>query len=230
MTIGIIFRSFLISLVFSTAIFLSSCSDSNLGPAVTNSSVSYTSNNDGLTAGSLQIDSVKMLINGIKFGMDDPNTFTNFRTESYVLYLNMTGDVKLLADAYVPLGTYTKSRFEVHQLLTSETAPDPDFVDANGRYSIVVMGTYDGVQFKFKSQVNAEETLIFPASMTISADVITNATLRISPYRWFIMSGGGGYINPTIAANTALIDANISANAGPSFTMFKDTNKDGNPD
>lgn len=228
MTIGNIFRSFLITLVFSTALFLSSCSDSNLGPAVTNSEVSYTSNNDGFTVGNLQIDSVKILINGIKFGMDDPNAFTNFRLETYVLYLNMLGDVKLLSDAYVPLGTYTKSKFEVHQLTNIEGAPDPDFVDANGRYSIVVMGTYDGVQFKFKSQLNIEEILIFPASMTITADVITNATLRISPYRWFLSSGV--YIDPTVSANTSLIDANISANTGSSFTMFRDTNKDGNPD
>lgn len=229
MVTGKYFRSFTILTIFSALLLFSSCSDSNLGPAVTNSEISYMSNTEGSLAGDLQIDSVKMLISGVQFGPNDTMlAFTNFRVGTFPLYLNMTGDVKLLSDAYVPIGTYKRTRFDVHQLLATESAPDPDFIDANGRYSVIVIGSYNGTAFTFKSQLNAVETLVFPASMTILADAVTNATIRVSPYKWFV--SGGAYIDPTVPANTTLIEANIASNTGESFRVFVDTNKDGNPD
>jgi hypothetical protein len=216
------------ALLFSAVLFLNGCSDTNTGPALTNTEVSYMSTSDGLVDGGLQIDSAKIMIKDIRFGISsDSNTITNFRVGTYTLYLNMTSSVRLLADAYVAPATYVRSSFEVHQA-TSDEAPDPDFFDATGAYSIVVMGSYNGTQFKFRSQLDMREMLTMQTPVTITTDAVSNITLRVSPYKWFI--SGGGYLDPTLTVNTPLINANIQGNIGGGFSMYKDTNKDGNPD
>jgi hypothetical protein len=217
------------ALLFSAILFFNGCSDTNTGPAVTNTEVSYMSTSDGLVDGGLQIDSAKILIKDIRFGIGtDSNTITNFRVGTYVLHLNMANTVRLVADAYVAPATYVRSSFEVHQAASANEAPDPDFFDGSIGYSVVVMGSYNGTQFKFKSQLDVREMMMMLTPVTITTDAVSNITLSVNPYKWFI--SGGGYLDPTLSVNTPVINANIQGNIGGGFSMYKDTNKDGNPD
>jgi hypothetical protein len=140
----------------------------------------------------------------------------------------MNSSVNSIGSAYIPPGTYDKVRFMVHKLENSEPVPDPDFADINGRYSVVVKGTYSGIAFVFKSDKSAHQKLTFPGSLQVSASGKTNITLQVKPYMWFIKDGL--YLDPLVIGNRSEIENNIKTNINNNFKAFKDDNKDGQPD
>lgn len=183
----------------------------------------------GSDIGILVLDTVKVLIKDIKLNVANINQdSTNFKTGPYVLYLNMASSVNIISTAYIPPGTYDKVKFEIHKLADSETPPDPDFVDVNGRYSVVVKGRYNGISFVFKSNKSAHQKLTFPGNLQVSASGKSNITLQVKPYIWFIKNGL--YLDPGDPANANDIDNNIKDNINNNFKCFVDNDRNGIPD
>jgi hypothetical protein len=217
-------------LTLITAIVLSctnGCGEDSVTTPTDNVDMSVMSSGDTLNdrIGILVLDTVKVLIKDIKLNVaNNAQDSTNFKVGPYVLYLNLASSVNIINSAFIPVGTYDKVKFEIHKLEDSETIPDPDFADVNGRYSVVVKGRFSGISFVYKSNKSAHQKLTFPGNLQVSS----NITLHIKPYIWFIKNGV--YLDPGDPANESDIDNNIKDNINNNFKCFVDNDRNGQPD
>jgi len=218
----------ILAIIFSAAGFYG-CGENSVAPRADNLDMSVMSTADTTdNVGILILDTVKVLIKDIKLNVANSNQdSTNFKVGPYVLYLNLTSSVNIISTAYIPAGTYDKVRFMVHKLGDTETPPDPEFVDPNGRYSVVVKGRFSGIEFVYKSDKSAHQKLTFPNSLQVSEGK-SNITLRIKPYIWFIKNGV--YLDPADPNNRNDIDNNIKDNINNNFKIFVDNDRNGLPD
>jgi hypothetical protein len=220
---------FVIPLVLLLIIASYGCKDSVVAPAVNNIEFSSVGSADTVDAiGLLVITEAKLLVKDIKLNTSGSSDSSNFKVGPYVLYLTPYGSIHYMDETIIPAGTYDKVAFKVHKLEDTETPADPDFADVNGRYSVVVRGTFAGVAFTYKSDKSAHQKLSSPNSLVIGGTTKTNITLRIKPYIWFIKNGV--YLDPSDPNNRNDIDNNIKDNINNNFKCFKDDNKDGLPD
>ncbi|MEO7358340.1 MAG: hypothetical protein ABIY50_12555 [Ignavibacteria bacterium] len=206
------------------------CSDKTVTTQSDNLDMSVISNSDSTdNTGILQLSLVKILLKDIKLNVSNANSDSNnFKTGPFVLTLNLNSNINVISTGLIPVGTYDKVRFMVHKLDNNETPPDPDFVDANGRYSVVVRGTYAGVPFIYKSSKSAHQKLTFPNMLQVQESGKSNITLRVKPYMWFIENNI--YLDPSDPANSNDIDNNIKDNINNNFKIFVDNDKNGLPD
>jgi hypothetical protein len=221
----------ILAVVISAAGFYG-CNDSTtVAPTTDNMSFSGMSSMDtvGDSQNILILDTVKILIKDIKLKLSNTNEDScNFKVGPFVLFLNLTTGVNVISSAVIPAGEYRKIKFEIHKLNDNEAPPDPEFADANGRYSVIVKGRYLGNYFVYKSTKSAHQILQFPADVPISMTYATNITLVVRPYIWFIKNGM--WLNPFISANSNDIDNNIKDNINHNFKAFKDNDRNGYPD
>jgi len=177
----------------------------------------------------LILDTVKILVKDIKLDLNTTSDdSTDFQIGPFVIFLNLSSNINLISSAIIPAGTYDKIKFEVHKLNDNEPVPDPEFADANGRYSVVVKGTYLGNYFVYKSTKSAHQILHFPIFVPITASYLSNVTMIVKPYIWFIKNGA--YLDPREPANSNDIDNNIKDNINNNFKAFKDDDRNGIPD
>lgn len=221
-----IFAVFLLSAAFS---FLTGCSESTTTTPFDNADLSSfsTSAVTDLTD-SLKIDTVKVYLKDIKLNAAASNDSSNFKTGPFVLFLNLSSNVNLMTTTQIPEGNYDKIKFEIHKIEDSETPIDPEFVDANGRYSTIVKGFFNGSYFVFKSSASAHQKLNFPTSIFLSSAAKTNITLKAEPYKWFYKNGV--LLDPTLPANQNDISNNIKNNINDNIKAFRDNDRNGMPD
>jgi hypothetical protein len=210
-----------------------SCSDSEVITApVDNLSFSSMSSTDsvGDSQNILILDTVKILIKDIKLNVSNNNQdSTNFKTGPFVLFLDLSSSgINQISSAIIPEGQYDKVKFEIHKLNNNEAIPDPEFEDANGRYSVIVKGRYFGNNFTYRSSKSAHQILNFPAIVSVSTVSGTNITLVVKPYIWFIKNDA--YLDPTDPSNSNDIDNNIKDNFKNCLKAFKDDDRNGVPD
>ncbi len=223
--------SALIIAVFISIAGLYGCGETVSTTEADNLSFSATSSTDSIgdNQNILILDTVKILIKDIKVKVANNNEdSTNFKVGPFVLFLNLSSNVNVISTALIPAGNYRKIKFEIHKLEDLEAIPDPEFADANGRYSVIVKGTYLGNYFVYKSTKSAHQILQLPSDMPISVGSVSNITLIVRPYIWFIENGI--YLDPFNAANANDIDNNIKDNINHNFKAFKDNDKNGLPD
>jgi hypothetical protein len=68
----------------------------------------------------------------------------------------------------------------------------------------------------------------FPHPLII-AQTMTNVTLRVQPYKWF-MDENHNYMNPMNPNNKHKIEKNIRENIKGNFRAFQDNDGNGEPD
>lgn len=224
-------RLLILAILISMAGFYGCNNDSSIAPPSNTLSFSATSSLD--TAGDSQniliLDTVKILIKDIKLKVanNNPDT-TDFKVGPFVLFLNLSSSINIISSEIIPAGEYEKIKFEVHKLNDNETPPDPEFADANGRYSVIVKGWYLGNYFIYRSTKSAHQILHFPKNVQVTSSNISNITMIVSPYIWFIKNGA--WLDPMVPANSNDIDNNIKDNIKNSFKAFKDNDRNGIPD
>jgi len=220
----------LILIALISAAGLYGCSDSSTSPQIDNLSFSVMSSADsaGDSQNILVLDTVKILIKDIKLNVANNNQdSTNFKVGPFVLFLNLTSSINNISSALIPAGDYDKVKFEIHKLNDNETIPDPDFADDNGRYSVIVKGSYLENRFVYKSTKSAHQILQFPKNLPVTS-ILTNITLVVKPYIWFIKDGA--YLDPREPANSNDIDNNIKDNIKNNLKAFQDRDRNGIPD
>jgi hypothetical protein len=217
-------------LIFAAGFY--GCSDTTTAPTqINNMSLSAMSSSDtvGDSQNILILDTVKILVKDIKMKLSNAaEDSTDFKIGPFVLFMNLTSDFNLISSAIIPAGDYKKIKFEVHKLNDNETPPDPEFVDVNGRYSVIAKGWYLGNYFVYKSTKSAHQILQFPDNIPFTSTNGTNVTLTVRPYIWFIKNGA--WINPMDPANSNDIDNNIKDNINHNFKAFRDNDRNGLPD
>lgn len=183
---------------------------------------------------SIRIDRARFVLRDIKFKTQADST--NFRTNPFVLELNLAGSAQDISIAEVPFGTYRRIEFDVHRvestlvntLPVAERAQFQEFL-AGDRYSIIINGrTYTAGQaqtFTFRSRINAKQKIDLMPELVVSAgSSAVNATLLLSSADWFKSSGV--LLDPADPKNENTISDNLRA----SIRVFKDNNKDGSKD
>ena len=221
----------ILAFIISAAVFYS-CGDSSTNSTQTdNLSFSTMSSTDSIgdSQNIIILDTVKILIKDIKLNVANNNQdSTNFKVGPFVLYLNLSSGINEISSAIISAGIYDKIKFEIHKLNDNELVPDPDFADVNGRYSVIVKGRYLGNNFVYKSDKSAHQILNFPVSVPIVSGNLSNITLIVKPYIWFISNGV--YLDPGDPSNSNDIDNNIKDNIKNNIKAFKDNDKNGIPD
>jgi hypothetical protein len=134
--------------------------------------------------------------------------------------------VKTAVSAPVPIGSYAALEAKIEVVSKSDDQPGAaEFLAANPTYkdiSVKVFGKYKGAAFVYTSAAKAELEIAFATPLQVAAAGNTNITVALDPASWFL-SSPGVYVDPTIAANAALVNANIRK----SFRAFEDDNKTG---
>ena len=223
---------FFLALILSSGMFFAGCAEDTVVPKGDNIEFSYVQSGDTVdNSGILLLDTVKILLKDIKLNVANSSDSSNSKVGPYVLYLdlNQVGGANFIGSNLIPVGTYDKLSFEVHKLSDNELPPDPEFLDANGRYSVIAKGSYNGVRFIYKSDKSAKQKLTFPNSLVVIENS-TNVTLRILPYLWFLNESTNEYMDPSDPNNNSEIEKNIKENIKANFKAFKDSDKNGQPD
>jgi hypothetical protein len=225
---------FLLTLLLASGIYLAGCSNDTVTPSkADNIEFSYYQSQDTTAdnVGILTLDTVKILLKDIKLNVATTNDSSNSKVGPFVLFLNLANiaGVNSIGSNLIPVGTYDKIKFEVHKLESNETPPDPEFVDINGRYSVIVKGSYNLIRFVFKTDVSTKQKLDFPNALVVTENS-TNVTIKVQPYLWFINEATNLYMDPTVPGNRSEIEKNIKENIKANFKAFKDGDKNGQPD
>lgn len=177
----------------------------------------------------LEIDQVKLLLKDVKLLVQNNESVqSNFMTGPFVISLDLTSNVKFVVSSSLPAGTYSKVIFEVHKLDAQEVPPDPEFADANGRYSVIIKGRYNGISFVYKSTKSCHQMLMFQNSLLVNVNGKSNITLKVTPYSWFLKNGV--ILDPMNVININDIDNNIKENINGNFKIFVDNDRNGQPD
>ncbi|MBK8551978.1 MAG: hypothetical protein IPL53_13285 [Ignavibacteria bacterium] len=222
-------RSLIVTIMIIAAGITGCSDDSSTTPTQANN-LSFSSMSSADSVGDLQgalvLDTVKILIKEIKLNVANNNQdSSNFKTGPFVLFLNLSAPVNVISAGIIPDGLYDKIKFEVHKLNDNEAVPDPEFADSNGRYSVIVKGRYLGNNFIYKSTKSAHQILQFPDSVQVTSANLTNITLIVKPYIWFIENNA--YLDPREPSNSNDTDNNIKDNVNNNFRAFKDDDKNG---
>ncbi len=177
------------------------------------------------TASHVTIDSAKLLLSHIVFMPAGASVFPDFKTGPFVVPL--ANSVTPITVGNISPGSYDRIKFEIHKPAQNEAVPDPDFRDGpngNERYSLVIVGHYQGNRFEFKSRSTINQAVTLDSLLEIDdLTLAANVTLRVDMSTWFL--NGVVELDPTDsqASNVAAIERSIR----DSFRAFRDNNEDG---
>lgn len=183
----------------------------------------------------LQIESAKIYLRSVQFhsGLEDSSEHEMMDDDSIavksapmVVNLDLTGSTNSVVVTEIPNGIYKRVSFRLHKPENNETVLDSDFVEGTGgnqRFSVVVQGSYDGVNFTYKSRRTANQHVDIEPSLVIT-DTVTfvNVTMQVDVNSWF-MDSDSTMLNPADSSNSTKIDNAIVR----SFKAIKDNNHNG---
>jgi hypothetical protein len=222
----------ILAIIISAAGFYG-CNNSSVTPPPNNNTLSFSALSSLDSVGDSQniliLDTVKIMVKDIKLDLETiAEDSCDFEIGPFVLFLNLNSSINIISSKIIPAGSYGKIKFEIHKLNDNEVVPDPEFADANGRYSVIVKGWYLGNYFIYKSTKSAHQILHFPNTIPVTSTYLSNITMIVKPYIWFIKNGV--YLDPRVSANSNDIGNNIKDNINHNFKAFKDDDRNGIPD
>ena len=143
----------------------------------------------------------------------------------------LDGTTKIVLDALVPAGTYTRLQARLDAVDSDDNGAS-DFLAAHPEFaglSVKVVGVFTDSggtdhSFTFTSGVKAFVNMKFDSPVTVGAGT-TNLTIDVDVSSWF-KNASGAIIDPTNSENQRAIELNIRA----SLRAFKDDNHDGDDD
>lgn len=143
----------------------------------------------------------------------------------------LDGTTKIVLDALVPAGTYTRLQAKLDDVDSGGNGAS-DFLAAHPELaglSVKVVGVFTDSggadhSFTFTSGVRAVVNMRFDSPVTVGAGT-TNLTIDVDVSSWF-KHASGAIIDPTNSENQRAIERNIRA----SLRAFRDDNHDGDDD
>jgi len=118
--------------------------------------------------------------------------------------------------ANIPAGYYDELELDIKKPSNSVTINDPDFSDGSGRYSLVVNGTFNGVDFTFRSDEDFQIDVDFRPHLEITSGQTSVIEISVDFESWF-MGGDGKFLDPNTSRNANRINKNIK----DSFSDFE---------
>lgn len=221
----------ILTLILLVSLLVTSCKDDPVTPVGNNVSVSYYTDYAAFNksqADTLIIDSVKILVKSIKLKPAMGNDSTDIKVGPFVVNLTGNNTLHTVASNSIPAGLYDRVRFKIHKPEANESFVDTAFFNGtaeNQRFSVIVKGRFNGVNFVYRSKKSADQAVVFQPAVSIGATGDENLTLLVNPYAWF--KSTSGWLNPDLIENENDIDNNIKSSF---FRAYKDNNKDGRAD
>ena len=148
-----------------------------------------------------------------------------FEAGPVLVSIPVDGSVREEFALAIPAGSYDEIEFDIHKISSGDPA-DAQFLVQNPTFedlSIRVVGTFEGQDFVFETDLNVEQELEFFPPLVIGESVSTNITIAVGLDRWFV-DGAGQTIDPRDPLNEGLINENIKN----SIEAFEDNDRDGN--
>ncbi len=178
-----------------------------------------------LTAGddSLTVERVRFIsgLNYFTIGEDSIIYLTGIITQ-LSFSLDLEDNVELIYPfAGIPEGVYQALTFKI--IRAPESVPDsirvgpidPIFTE-DGRYSLIINGSYNGEEFTYKTTEEFVYNFEFIPPVSVNSGGKAYVFLISANIEsWFRKDEGAGFLNPTDNENKALINANIAE----SFTI-----------
>lgn len=179
-----------------------------------NPNVQVTMSGSPSTAGKIQSTSTDLLvITMIKLHLDELELESvedslDIEVNNTIISLPLGGAPIVLAEQGVVPGLYASFELEVERPDDSGPRPaDTDFWDQTGRYSVVVIGTFNGEPFKFRSAQDFELEMEFEPALLLGDDTESKIHISVDYMSWFRQNGV--YVDPRIAGNRKAIEERI---------------------
>ncbi|WP_440998515.1 hypothetical protein [Fodinibius sp. SL11] len=234
----------LLLIPFAALVLISGCNSTGTNGNLSTLSLSFAAQNSiqstqkeraEMQSSHVEITEAKMLIRRVEFKSDleddgVADDSLDFQTGSFVVTLNLDGSLNEVAVSEVPTGQYDEIEFDVHKPEDNETPPDPDFKTGDSgdqRFSVIITGTYDGQDFRYRSNENMDQEIELASPLIIDEDQGSiNVTMTVDISKWFVDETGNA-LNPTNPDNRNAIDESIER----SFEdAFEDNDGDGEED
>jgi hypothetical protein len=145
------------------------------------------------TNGNLVVEEALLLLKSIKFTEEDDDEEEEFRTGSFVVNLDLTGQANPVVVSEVPAGTYKRVTFQIHKPEDHEIPPDPAFREGSSgqqRYSVIVRGQVDGQPFTLKVRESIQQRIDLFPPLVVSDSTAVVVTLQADLNRWFVDEDG----------------------------------------
>lgn len=173
----------------------------------------------GVTADSLKISRVRILISELKLHRDKADTTTGDNTVKVgpILMTIDSAGTRTFTTGTVPAGSYDKVKFEFHRFSSSEVANylnDTNFADfvTNERSTFVIEGmVYNDGQatpFEYKSDATANLSLKFDTPIDLTAGGSATIVVVVDPVAVF---KDGQVLDPRDPSNESKIDNGIKS-------------------
>lgn len=206
------FKSILNPIIYciSAFIFFSGCNSVETVDSKIKLNFASTTGFGKVTADTIQLDTVKILLRDIKIRNQSTDDTTSIKVGPIVVYLNLAGVTSEFAVADIPPGNYDRIKFKVHKIEGSEFPPDSEFKEGSDeslRYSVIVKGIFNSTPFIYKSRKPAHQDLKLETPLIVDENGVANLTILVDPFSWFM--DGGNILDPNDNTNSDKIDNNI---------------------
>jgi len=154
-----------------------------------------------------------------------------FETGPFLLDLPLGVGVSHQVTITADSGTFDEIEFKIHTPEDDGDAADQAFVAAHPdlqNVSIRVTGTFNGVDFVFITDLNADEEVTISPPLVVAADGNVDVTLMVNVAGWFLNSAA--VIDPSLALKGGPLEGVVKNNIEASFDAFHDDNHDGHDD
>lgn len=165
-------------------------------------------------------------------GVPDDDQCEEFEAGPFLLELPLDGGVTAMVSVDADPDFYDEVEFEIHKP-EDESADDLAFLGAHPDFdgvSIRVEGTFDGEDFVFLQDLDAEQEMpLVPPLEVVAGAGPVNLTLTIDVRSWFV-DGTGSLIDPREANAGGAFEELVEGNIEASIDLFEDEDRDGRDD
>ncbi|TVR35436.1 MAG: hypothetical protein EA390_01750, partial [Balneolaceae bacterium] len=166
-------------------------------------------------AATLAVGEVKFFIKEMELG--GARQTRDFKTENFILNVPIDGTPFQITHVQIPAGFYDEMELDIAKPGNSVTIDDPDFMDGSNRYSLVVNGVFNGVNFTFQSVEDFQIDIDFRPHLEIRSGQTAVIAITIDFEEWF-KGEDGEILDPGDLRNKEQINKNIE----DSFSDFED--------
>jgi len=161
----------------------------------------------------LTLTSVKVLVKHLELetDIDDNDELEDsleFESKPFVIEFNADTQNYTIEKRLPVNGTYDEVEVEIEGLDEDDAPIDTIFGQGNQEYSIVARGTYNGEEFLFHTDIEAELELELNPPIKIDGENPVNVDLHVTVADWFV-NAAGEPIDPNQIQNISLIKQNI---------------------
>ena len=163
----------------------------------------------------ITINEVKLFINEMELG--GARRTRDFKTKDFILNVPIDGTPFHITHVQIPAGFYDELELDIAKPSKSVTIDDPDFDDGSNRYSLVVHGVFNGIDFTFRSDEDFQIDVDFEPHLEIKRGQTAVIAITVDFEGWF-KGDDGVFLDPNDLQNEERINKNIE----DSFSDFED--------